>query len=296
MIQTDRILKASVLFASFAALIGCANGGDSGSGGGGNTPLAVKDGSVGTFKTVQSAPIENGSIPAELELPETAACAAKPDAEKSKYAFDDRIVVGDVFVHAYASSSPESSNSVTSTSTVLAKSATSLKTKIDLTNIILVPNPGFPIPPSFSYNTTCTQAVAGEYPDCTTEMTIPPPGGSGGTGNELSCSYTIDGDLSKWTGLAERGTFTLKSGTTVESLRVTQTYPVTIKCKRGNEAEQDFGSGRAQSVTISTRDLISDQAQSCNGDTSVYMFHELAQDGGKVIDAFKTEILSTPVR
>jgi hypothetical protein len=293
MMHADRILKASLLALSFASLVGCANGGDSGSGGG-NTPLAVKDGSVGSFTTVQSAPLENGSVPAALELPESPACAGKTDAEKSKYSFDDRLVVGDVFVQSYASSDPEQSSSVTSTSTVTAKTATSLTTNIEISNILIVPNPGFPIPQTFSYKSTCAQATAGEYPDCTTEFSTPPPGG--GTNNSLSCSYTIVGDSSTWNGLAERGPFTLKSGKTVEALRVTQTYPITIKCKRGNEAEQDFGSGRMQSTTISTRELISEQAQSCNSDVNVYSFNEMAQDGGKILDAFKIEIFSAPVR
>ncbi|MES2964478.1 MAG: hypothetical protein V4760_11340 [Bdellovibrionota bacterium] len=294
MTHVDRFLKVSLLIASFAALVGCMKDVDTPAAGGGNA-LSLKDETDGTFTTLQSAPLENGSTPTALELPLSAACATLPVEERSKFSFDDRLGVGDVFVHAFGSTNGSTGSKVKSTTAIESRSATTIVSNSVLSDITLSPNMGFPPNATFSYKTTCTQAVPGEYPDCKIELSSTPPGG-GGPSTSDNCSYTWDNDPATWVGLAERGTFKMQSGVTTQALRVTRTIPVSIKCTRGSEPERDLGKGLSQSTTITTNDVVSEHARSCYSHTTLYSFSAYAQDGGILLDLYKDELLSAPVR
>ncbi|MEK7357166.1 MAG: hypothetical protein AAB250_12005, partial [Bdellovibrionota bacterium] len=216
--------------------------------------------------TTKSAPLENGQIPADMVLPETPACAALPTNEKGNYGFDSRVLVGDVFVAKSSFASSESASTFTSATTITGKTQTSLVAKSDLSNFILSPMPGGPLPMTITYITTCT-LVPDSYPDCKMEFQNLPPS-TGGPSNSLECTFSYGSEPS--TGMAETGTFTLKGGQTIQGLRVTETHPITIKCHRGTEPDQDFGKGTAQSVTITTRDLVDDGAVSCYSSRIAY--------------------------
>lgn len=290
-----RAWRTTLAFIAIAALAGCAQSSGSGSGGGGGGFDAsnLKDSTAGSFLTEASAPMDGWSTPEGFELPETAECAALPEDQKWDYGFDSRAQVGDTFVETLATATTEMSGSMTQTTTIASKSADTLITNTTTSNIAINPSPGFPVPSTVSSKTTCVTKPDGSYPECSVEMTTPPP--SGNFPDSLSCTSTFDSDA-KVTGLAEKGVFTLQSGAKVQAIRITQTSTVKITCKRGDGPEEDYGTGMTQITTIKTRDVVSRHPTSCQSEPTLYMFMQTAQDGGKVLSTFKTETLSAPVR